>query len=251
MNNVNLEVFRNIIVTENRFINSGFSVNAGGVIACASKVPYGSDCEVSLTPDADMYIGEVIVNGSVLSAPDLSSFTVENVEDDINVEITWLPYMVDFSDGNQQFFALLENNLSLPISENQCPKVIVKSISQIYWAESGLNELPESFGAFTGLTHLMLNYNSLNSLPSSFVNLVNLRVLNLAQNSFSSVPEVLTSLTQLSYLGLERNALATVPDSLSKLDRLSTLRLGDNSFTHVPDVVMQLTSLTSLDLERN
>ncbi|XP_068084838.1 protein phosphatase PHLPP-like protein [Anabrus simplex] len=146
-------------------------------------------------------------------------------------------------------------------------------------SDGGLERLPDSLLAFTGLRELALGRNRLGSargaadlellarlpalralhipgnafhqFPSALLQLPGLVQLDLADNGLSDLPYDIYRLTNLQELRLERNSLRELPGTLTRLSRLSALLLAHNQLGELPAFLLAMRALTLLDLQGN
>ncbi|XP_059285919.1 putative receptor-like protein kinase At3g47110 [Lycium ferocissimum] len=146
--------------------------------------------------------------------------------------------------------------LSSTITSPSRTRIIVKASKVISQQQQPHRELPPSFGNFSSLQELSMNYNYLEEeIPSTIALLQNLTVFRVAVNHFSSVfPPPLYNLSTLQLLSISQKKFhGDLKDDMGLIfPNIQRLYLGGNGFTgNILVLMSNAPNLVQLDLTAN
>lgn len=132
----------------------------------------------------------------------------------------------------------------LPDEVLQCKKLKRLYVGKLY----SLKKLPESIGELQELEYINVALTPIEELPDSIGELKNLKFLNASSTNISTVPESIGNCENLIILDLHSTEITKIPDSVTKLTNLKSLDLGYTKITALPENIGALSELIRLDL---
>lgn len=117
--------------------------------------------------------------------------------------------------------------------------------------EAELTSLPETFGDFPNLEHLILYNNKFLVFPCYVIEIRSLLSLNLSRNQIEVLPDCLESFSILLELNLTYNQIAKISPKVANMQSIRHLDLGFNKISIILPEFTKLNNLEYLDLRNN
>ncbi len=152
--------------------------------------------------------------------------------------------------NNQQQMKEISPKFRARIEEAKQQGLKQLDLSNYYYTDDKLKEIPPEVFELEQLESLNLSGNDIATIPQDITRLENLQSLDLWKNKLSEFPRVLGKLPNLVVLRLKLSSLKSLPGWLFQIKDLS-LDLSGKKRTTLPKSVTKLSNLTELDLSFN
>ena len=243
----------NLLFIEELFLNENqIDSISNKIIECKQlHTIYLQDNQISIIPKELLFVSNLRLSGNFLPRELTKIFTTIN-ELGCSLDLTEMNLI-----SPPEEILYLTNLHSIDLSNNQIEKFDfdmskLSKLSKILLAKNSITSLPDWFGNFTCLNHLLLDHSPLVEFPSCLYSLSSLTILSVRFCSLKNLPEQSLSWSLLEEFDCSCNNISFVhSDFISSLINLRTFKCKNNNITILPHSLFQLQHLKSVEANRN